>query len=255
MDAEKPIVIPTAEELRAQGYWEAAQRPLQGLVFLLPLVGLYAAGVWAMSLGWLGGSALVLAYELMRDGFSVFGARGLLLPALAVPAILLLWHLLLREPWARRHGVLPKMWLECLVLALGLTLLHRVFDAPVPLANALPQPGEGAWQLLLSKLVLSVGAGLFEELLFRLMLMTLISLVLVDVLGVGPGASAVVSVVLSGLLFSAYHHLGPEPLEMGVFLFRWSAGMALALIFLARGFAIAVGAHAAYDVIVTLSSG
>jgi membrane protease YdiL (CAAX protease family) len=55
----------------------------------------------------------------------------------------------------------------------------------------------------------------------------------------------------SAVLFSAAHHAGPygEPFDRYVFVFRTIAGLYFAAIFVVRGFGIAVGAHACYDVL------
>jgi membrane protease YdiL (CAAX protease family) len=68
--------------------------------------------------------------------------------------------------------------------------------------------------------------------------------------------SAAVAMVLSALAFSAAHHVGPcgETLVNRVFVFRALAGLFFGLLYLTRGFGIAVGAHACYDVIVGAAS-
>ena len=55
----------------------------------------------------------------------------------------------------------------------------------------------------------------------------------------------------------AAHHVGPygEPFEGYNFLFRTVAGVYFALLFQLRGFGIAVGAHACYDVVVGVGIG
>ncbi len=59
------------------------------------------------------------------------------------------------------------------------------------------------------------------------------------------------SVTVSGAVFSGMHFLSPvESAELGVFVFRLVAGMALGIIFLVRGFGVAAWTHALYDVYV-----
>jgi membrane protease YdiL (CAAX protease family) len=99
---------------------------------------------------------------------------------------------------------------------------------------------------------LSIGAGLYEELVFRLILMG--GMFWAGVRGLNwPGwLSAIAALLISSLAFSAVHHVGSlgEPFVLGVFMFRFFAGIVLAVIFYARGFAVAVYTHAIYDVIV-----
>ena len=73
-----------------------------------------------------------------------------------------------------------------------------------------------------------------------------------------PKAVAVFIAAIAGaLLFSAAHHIGPygEPMNPYVFLFRTLAGLYFAFVYQLRGFGIAVGGHACYDVIVGIGIG
>jgi hypothetical protein len=94
--------------------------------------------------------------------------------------------------------------------------------------------------------------------LFRLLLFSLMAWVL-QWAGSGPWLAATVATGGSAALFSGAHHVGPfgEPFDRYVFLFRMLAGIYFALLFRLRGFGIAVGTHAFYDIIVgvTISTG
>jgi membrane protease YdiL (CAAX protease family) len=102
-----------------------------------------------------------------------------------------------------------------------------------------------------ARVVTFVGAGIYEELLFRLILYSAIQLLLQMLLA--PKMVAVsVAAVVSAAGFAAAHHIGPygEPFKETIFLFRFLAGMYFAALYQFRGFGIAVGAHACYDVLV-----
>lgn len=105
---------------------------------------------------------------------------------------------------------------------------------------------------LVSTFVLSIGAGLYEELVFRLLLTSGLVFLAVRAFGWPAWLGAIFAVVLSSIAFSAVHHIGNmgEPFVVGVFMFRFFAGLLLAAIFYLRGFAVAVYTHAIYDVIV-----
>lgn len=102
------------------------------------------------------------------------------------------------------------------------------------------------------KFVLSIGAGFYEELVFRLLLMGGIYLALRRMAGVASWVAAVVGVLLSSLAFSGVHYIGSmaDVFTLGSFLFRFFAGVLLAVIFYLRGFAVAVYTHAIYDIFV-----
>jgi hypothetical protein len=107
-------------------------------------------------------------------------------------------------------------------------------------------PGFDWW----TRLMVSLGAGLYEELLFRVVLVTALAGGARALLGWRPEAAAVMAVVVSALLFSAFHYIGPygDPLELQSFLFRAVAGLVFSGLYVLRGFGITAWTHALYDV-------
>jgi Type II CAAX prenyl endopeptidase Rce1-like len=105
-----------------------------------------------------------------------------------------------------------------------------------------------------AKLVTYVGAGIYEEVVFRLGLFTLLFVTLRTFLL--PAPLAIVAAAAAGsLLFAAAHHAGAngEPFSPAVFLFRTLAGLYFTALYAGRGFGVAVGTHAGYDVLVGVS--
>jgi hypothetical protein len=105
----------------------------------------------------------------------------------------------------------------------------------------------------LARLTLSLGAGLYEELLFRVVIVALISNGL-RLLGLGRLPAGGLATIVGALLFSAFHYVGPlgEPLRLESFVFRTLAGLAFSALYLTRGFGITAWTHALYDVAVLL---
>ncbi|WP_157506876.1 type II CAAX prenyl endopeptidase Rce1 family protein [Gemmata obscuriglobus] len=96
-----------------------------------------------------------------------------------------------------------------------------------------------------------IGAGIYEEVLFRLGLFGGLVLLL-RVVGL-PGVAALpLAAFAAALAFAAAHHVGPygEPMRADYFVFRTIAGLFFTSLFVFRGFGIAVGAHAGYDILV-----
>ena len=102
----------------------------------------------------------------------------------------------------------------------------------------------------LGQVVTYVGAGIYEELLFRLIAMTLLNMLLVDALKMKVSVAIPIVIIASAILFSSYHYLSYETFDIGRFAFRTALGIYLAGIFIYRGFGIVVGAHPVYDLIV-----
>jgi membrane protease YdiL (CAAX protease family) len=249
---QQDSAVPSAGD----GYLNESRRPLASLLFVLPVLALYELGV------------VLLGPQAIRNGADVWieglldhvGLRqALALPALVV-VILLAWHHLLNEPWRVRGSVLYGMWVESAALGVILFLaahvqsrMFDVFSAPVALAAG-EQPGPVGQ--LLAKFVSYCGAGVYEEVLFRLTLMPLLAIVLHG-LGVSWVKSWIAAAVLGSLAFAAAHHIGThgEAIDLAAsgfwfaFSFRFVAGLFFSLLFVYRGFGIAVGTHAIYDML------
>jgi membrane protease YdiL (CAAX protease family) len=112
-----------------------------------------------------------------------------------------------------------------------------------------PPPADAGVKQILPYL----GAGIYEEALFRLGLYTIL-FSLFRLLDAPNWLSICVAALMSSVLFSAAHHLGPygQPYSNPVFLFRLAAGLYFAALYQTRGIGIAVGAHACYNVMVSI---
>jgi membrane protease YdiL (CAAX protease family) len=102
--------------------------------------------------------------------------------------------------------------------------------------------------------MISLGAGIYEELLFRVLLVGFLAWCGRRLLGWSAGLAGVMATVVGALVFSAFHYVGPygEPLELPSFTFRALAGVAFSALYLLRGFGITAWTHALYDVFLTL---
>ncbi len=232
-----------------EGYLDRTHRPLQCLIFLTPLLLFYQIGssVHPWNPGQ-GRPPNVIAFLLMLRFFAFFGAMGGYLPLLAVIAVLLIWHLSRKDPWTIDPVLYVGMLAESILWALPLLLLASLITTGPAVSNpAVAQAGSVLpWQ---TQAVLSVGAGIYEELLFRLILITLLNILLVDMLGLSAGKAIPLIIITSAVLFSLYHYLGHETPAWNSFFFRTAAGIYFAAVFIFRGFGVDVGTHAAYDLI------
>ena len=105
----------------------------------------------------------------------------------------------------------------------------------------------------LQLIALSLGAGLYEELFFRVILVGFLVFVFKRSLKSRNTAYAL-SATLAALLFSTVHYIGQmgDSLELGSFLFRFLFGLALNVVYVIRGFGMAAWTHALYDLIVIM---
>lgn len=104
-------------------------------------------------------------------------------------------------------------------------------------------------------IVVSLGAGPYEELIFRLFLVELLLWLQIRLLGSPPGSAVLPAILISATMFSAYHFLpgAGEPFTWGKFLFRTGAGVYFSAVFVMRGYTVAAVTHTGYDVLVDLA--
>lgn len=251
-------------------YWDRTQWPLQSLYFLIPLLVAYELATIFYTTG--EGTRLppIVAESLLGRFFEMFGVGGVYLPGVIVCVVLFCWHLARRDPWEPELTLYALMWVESIVLAVPLfvfmlVLFREPTAAPIPAAAvdyaaaiplASPAGGEAWW----SGLVFSVGAGIYEELLFRLIAIAILHMILVDVLALPDAWGATGAVLLSAAAFALYHF---EPIwsfgrfvdsfSAGRFAFYMVAGVYFAAIYVLRGFGIVAATHALYDVLVVVT--
>jgi len=100
-----------------------------------------------------------------------------------------------------------------------------------------------------TRLMLSVGAGLYEELLFRVLLVAGLAGLARTIFGWGTALAGVWATLVGAILFSAAHYIGPygDRLTLYSFVFRMIAGVFFSALYLLRGFGITAWTHALYD--------
>lgn len=245
--------------LRA-GYGVLSTRPLHILAFLSPLILLYELGSF-LYLSDSHGAMIetIRAWKILSGFFEAFGVVGFYLPGVALATVLLIWHFFERDRTAVRPVVLAGMAMESVGWVLPLlmltVLLQRALagDAPLPPAAGAPPQAllEMTWQ---ARLTISLGAGLYEELLFRMILIAVVHFLAVDLFRLGEAAGRTAAILVSAGAFALYHDVGAPAggIDAAALLYFLLAGVYFAVLYLFRGFGIVVGVHAMFDVFVLL---
>ncbi|MFO0748674.1 MAG: CPBP family glutamic-type intramembrane protease [Myxococcota bacterium] len=205
---------------------------------VVPLVLVYGLGLLQASHSARAGADVVSGQLLGR--FPTTTYVGI---QLGIAVLLVVFALFRREQPVAQHlrWAAPSVAEACgWGVALGAIVLF-VIDR-VSLLGPLMVSGQ-----LVDRVVLSTGAGLHEELVFRLLMIPLVALGLERALGIGRPTALAGAALVSSFAFAAAHHLAGEPFDGFVFAFRTVAGLVFAGLFLWRGFAVAAWAHAAYD--------
>ena len=233
-------------------YWRQSRSHRYSLLFALPLLVLYE--VMAAILGHGESQAIRNGADvLLKSAFmALLGEQGPLVFGVLLIGVAL-W-LVIRD--LRAHGsrlsprIFAVMAAESIVLALafGIVVASSTTRVLAPFAALVQTPMQELD--LMTQLMVSLGAGLYEELLFRVLLVGAVAALGARVFGWRPLPAGVVAVGLGALVFSAFHYIGPfaDPLEAGSFTFRLIAGIFFSALFVARGFGITAWTHALYDV-------
>lgn len=248
-------------------YWHNSRSPRYSLTFALPLLVLYetmAVALSGPSNGIRNGADVLLKSVFERtlgaNGQPVFGA-------LLVGSML---FFIVRD---RRRAAQPLKGGTFLAMLLESSALAAVFGTVVGLLTAQVvrtvgaatlggAPGVGlalagpleslGWP---TALMVSLGAGLYEELLFRVLLVSALLWGAHKLMGWGPVASGIFATLAGALVFSAFHYVGPygDQLQLASFVFRAIAGVAFSALYIVRGFGITAWTHALYDVMLLVT--
>jgi hypothetical protein len=242
-------------------YWQAARAPRHSLTFAFPLLLLYEILAFTLSgsefSGVRNGADVLLKTVFValggRSGLVIFGA--LLVGGGA-------WIVVQDR---RRSGkieprVFALMAAESIVYALAFGLVTSTLTGllvpGIVLAGRLASLALGslADSSLATQIMISLGAGIYEELLFRVILVSGLAWLARRVFGWRVMPAGLFAVGVGALIFSAFHYIGPygDRLSLGSFAFRTVAGVLFSSLYLLRGFGITAWTHALYDVFLAM---
>ena len=227
-------------------YFQLSRSPHYSLIFAIPLLIAYEGFALFLNHSDLYGirnSAdvflkLFLAYVGIH-GFFGFGA--------AMLVALILFRVVGggRRFGSIRPGVLIWMLAESLVYSLVLGTLvsamtHLLLAQPFPLSRS-------------AQILVSLGAGIYEEFVFRVLLLAALVFLLHRLLRLQQFVAYGLAAGLGAFLFAAFHYIGPfgDPLQLPSFVFRFVAGLVLTGLYFGRGYGITAYTHSLYNLWVT----
>lgn len=237
----------------ASTYWRDTRAPRYSLLFAVPLLLLYEflARMLSGEDGVRNGADV-----LLKSLFLILGGRH----GLTAFAVVLFGSgiVLVVRDWKRsgapRAGFFAGMLCESVLYAavfgfVTSTLTGLILNGPSALAIA-----QAKGLSFPTEIMVSLGAGIYEELLFRVVLVSALAKLASAGFGWRPWVAGSFATVVGAFIFSAFHYIGPlgDSLELGSFVFRMIAGLLLSGLFLIRGFGVAAWTHALYDVFLTL---
>ena len=229
-----------------KSYFHRSKSLANSFLFILPLLVLYEVGI-AMS----GSHIKNTADVIVKTPLMFFGKNGSLIFNSLVIVFFFAAMFYIEKEHRLSILIFIPMFLESIMYAvfLGYGVSFVVYKVLFPSTLASPISRD-VWM----GIILSVGAGVYEEIVFRLLLLSALYFLFANLLKVSKPISVVFSIIMGTLIFTSIHYVGTlgDSFTYTNFTFRLLAGIILSIIFMFRGLGVAVYTHAIYDVLSVL---
>ena len=222
-------------------YFRKSSSPLYSFIITLPIFLTYELGIfWMRNIEFTyiqNGADVLIEQAILRLGFDV----------IYVSSIIFLFVLLIIIYYQKHHfnslsisrPYLGAMFLESIVYAIILFfLMGNLYLMDVSTND------------LYCNIILSLGAGIYEELIFRVLLIYIFYQSIKFLFRLSKFSTNFYAVILSAILFSSFHFIGAESFNQEAFAVRFIAGIFLAFLYVQRGFGITAITHSFYDIFV-----
>ena len=226
-------------------YLTVSKSPLYSFIFTLPLFLLYEVGIFLISsrdIDQLRNGADVLMRQVLESFgiYGMYGFGGTFLIGFLIAFIRQKKNLRTSEIESR---FLLIMFFESIVWATLLVIMMIKIPTFLSLSNE---------DHLIQQVVLAIGAGIYEEFVFRVLLISGLAILFGLIFNWGEFGKTFLSVIISSAIFSIFHFFGSygDTFSFPLFFVRFFAGIFLAMIYIYRGFGITAYAHSIYDLFV-----
>ena len=247
--------------MKRGSYFDVSRSPRYSVIFALPLLLAYEALAAALAGPRRASQIRNGADVLLKEAFiAVAGRNGPLIFIAAVIGIGI-WFVA-RDMKRTGQGVRPLVFGAMLAESVSLAALFGVVIGFLTMkllgslhiaaiAGSETPIAQMSWS---TKLMLSLGAGLYEELLFRVLLVSALAAGARIVFGWSLKGAGVFATLVGAVIFSAFHYIGPygDPFRLTSFTFRAISGIAFSALYLLRGFGITAWTHSLYDAFLLL---
>ncbi len=226
-------------------YFKQSKSPFYSFVFILPLFIIYELGITLISskdLPIIRNGADVLLRKILAS-LGTGGIYGM--------ALMLLMGVIIAFFINKRKFKNLKIRSDYFLIMIFESIVWSVVLFVI-LSQGQLLLGQGTAKLLMQQIVLSIGSGIFEEFVFRVILVSGFALVLGLFLKKHYFYKMSISVIIAAIIFSAFHFIGEyaDTPKISLFILRFGAGIILGYIYILRGFGIAAYSHSLYNLIV-----
>lgn len=231
-------------------YLVRSNRAVYQLLFLLPLLVIYEVAAVLVNFNapfeMRNGADILLKYAL--HGVGIRSVFSFVLAALLFASLMLIVSMKKYKKRVR-WSYFALMFGETLIYAIIIGIISSQVAVFVTIGN--PFLATGCKDTVMHQLMIGVGAGVYEEIVFRALLITLV-MAIVKLVGVGDDKRTIIAILLSSFLFSAFHYVGDfgEAFNLITFTYRLVAGILLSVVYVFRGLGVSAWSHAIYDVYV-----
>ena len=226
-------------------YFSNSKSPLYSFLFTLPLFIVYEIGIFISSIE----QTIVIrngADVLIRQLFSYFGVNGFKWLGIIFFISYLITFLIHKRKLQNtklKLIYLPFMIFESIIwsmlIYLFMTNIHLLLMHPTG-------------NMIIQRVTLAIGAGIYEEFLFRSVLILIFTKLLTFIFEMEYHYSRIIAMFISAGIFSGFHFIGDfgDFFSFNTFMIRFFAGILLGVIYFSRGFGITAWAHSIYDLII-----
>jgi len=239
-----------AEKTHLGKYMTRSHRPVYQLLFLLPLLLIYEVAAVLVNFNTpfelRNGADILLKYA-----FYTVGIRSVFSFVLAAVLFVSLMLIVAMKQYKKRvrWGYFALMFLETIAYAFIIGLVSSEVVTLVTAGN--PFLATGPKDTIMHQLMIGVGAGVYEEIVFRALLITIV-MGFLKLIQIQEDKRTIIAVFLSSFLFSGFHYIGEfgEVFNIVTFTYRMVAGVLLSALYVFRGLGICAWSHAIYDIYV-----
>ena len=223
-------------------YFDYSKNILVGIIFILPFLFVYEI-ICLIYFKYSEYEIRNTADIILHDIFNIFGDYSQISYSLSLLFIVaILYFVNIKKNRKFKIITLPLFLIALEGLMYGFILTLILNDSNIFNLEGLYQSD------LLLNLYLCIGAGIWEEILFRLLLINVIIFTL-QYIDISTFFSVLISIVISSILFSSFHYIGSlsDTFTMYTFLYRFLGGIYLSILYYYRGIGISMMSHFIYD--------
>lgn len=229
-------------------YWNYSKNPFYSIIFALPLLLAYEIMMFTFNhsdiIGLRNGADV-----LFRQFFGIFNVYGFYVVGLVVLlAMLIAYHFNFKGK--KKPQFESRFYL--LMILESILYAFIMYIGVIQIGRLLMLSGNG--QTTREMIVLALGAGIYEEFIFRVILITGFLFFLKEILKLPEVLATSLALIGAAFLFAVFHYIGPfgEAFEFRTFALRFGAGLFLSLLYILRGYGITAYTHTIYDLIMII---